>query len=253
MAKEKKIVINMGLPAWMGTFSDLMTLLLCFFVLLFSMAETDAAKFTAFINSFDGSVGIMYGGATITNSEGLVGGGVDNFANNDDIIEEYKEAQDQIIKEEMRNIEKEIQEYIDSEGVADRVEVEQRGDVVIITFDNAMLFASGSATLQPASIPVLDIMGTKLKEYLDGDNYNMKLEGHTDNVPISTAQFPSNWELSASRAIAVAQFFVTELGFDPAKTSAEGFGEYQPVGDNNTAEGRAENRRVEVKIIKSSS
>jgi len=80
-------------------------------------------------------------------------------------------------------------------------------------------------------------------------NKSIRVEGHTDNRPINTPQFPSNWELSAARAIAVAKYYINEWDFNPSQFSTEGFGEYVPVADNSTPEGRAKNRRVEIKIL----
>jgi chemotaxis protein MotB len=128
--------------------------------------------------------------------------------------------------------------------------VEREGDFIVLRFDNVLLFDTGKAEIKAGSILDLSLLGEKLKEYID-QNYVLDCEGHTDNVPIKTAQFPSNWELSAARAIAVAKFYVEEMDFDPQKVSARGFGEYNPIADNATAEGRSMNRRVEIKLSKS--
>ncbi|OOB77522.1 MAG: hypothetical protein ATN33_08125 [Epulopiscium sp. Nele67-Bin001] len=242
-----------GSPAWMATFSDLMTLLLCFFVLLFAMADLDAEQFMAFINSFNGSTGIIDGGEVLMNDTGMVGGGVENLPDERTVLEELismVEAQvDAQVQEEMASIKEEIEEFIIENELEHKVSVEQNGDAVVLTFADVMLFDSGSAELKTIGIPVLDTIGGKIKTYIE-QGYHVRAEGHTDNVPISTAIFPSNWELSAARAIAVAKYFINYLDFDPHGVSAEGYGEYYPVADNNTDEGRAENRRVEVKVIK---
>ncbi|ONI37748.1 hypothetical protein AN639_09030 [Candidatus Epulonipiscium fishelsonii] len=247
MAKKQKMEeIKMGAPEWMATFSDLMTLLLCFFVLLFASSSQDAAKFAAIANSFDGAPGIMVDGDIMLNEHGMVGSGLEEYPDPPAIIEALAD----ILEDDAKSIKDEIQEYIYEEGLDSKVEVEQFGDEIVITFEDFLLFDTGKADIKPAGIPILDTMGIKIREYtLDG--YNIRLEGHTDNVPIRTAQFPSNWELSSARAIAVGKFFIDQLEFTPDTVSAEGFGEYKPIADNNTAEGRSINRRVEVKIIKS--
>ncbi len=250
MAREKKAPPpKKGCPLWMGTFSDLMTLLLCFFVLLFAMAETDVEKFQAFVNSFNGSTGIIDGGEVLMNVNGMVGSGVDTFPQDDELIAAVEKLKEQLLVNEMEEIKQEIEDYIIGEDIEQKVSVERNGSEIIITFEDTLLFDSGQATIKAVGLPIIESIGLKILGYLD-DGYFIICEGHTDNVPISTVVFPSNWELSASRAIAVAKFFVDELGFDPSNLSAEGFGEYRPIGDNSTEEGRAANRRVEVKIIK---
>ena len=117
---------------------------------------------------------------------------------------------------------------------------------VTITFKDGILFDSGKADLKPEAISILDKIGIQLAKY---PNNRIRFEGHTDNRPINTPQFPSNWELSAARAIAVAKYYINELNFTPSQFSTEGFGEYVPIADNSTAEGRAKNRRVEIKIL----
>lgn len=245
MAKKQKIEeIKMGAPEWMATFSDLMTLLLCFFVLLFASSTQDAAKFAAIANSFDGAPGIMVDGDIMLNEHGMVGSGLEQYPDPPTAIEALTE----ILADEAKSIKDEIQEYIDEEGLDSKVGVEQFGDEIVITFEDFLLFDTGKADIKPAGIPILDTMGVKIREYtLDG--YNIRLEGHTDNLPISTPQFPSNWELSSARAIAVGKFFIDQLEFNPDTVSAEGFGEYKPIADNATEEGRAINRRDRKSVV----
>ncbi len=258
--EKKEAPPKKGCPAWMGTFSDLMTLLLCFFVLLFAMAELDAEKFMAFINSYSGSTGILDGGEILMNDAGMVGGGVENMPDEQQVIQDIvamieakadAEADElaQETLEEMKSLVEELREFIMENQLEHQVSVERDGDVAVLTFADVMLFDSGSASLKSEGLPVLEIIGTKIQTYVE-DGYRVRAEGHTDNVPISTVIFPSNWELSAARAIAVATYFIDVLNFDPHGISAEGYGEYYPIADNDTAEGRAANRRVEVKVLK---
>lgn len=234
-----------GAPAYMNTYGDMMTLLLCFFVLLFSMSSVDAAKFKAFVDSFSGSTGVLDGGEIIMQEAGMLGNGMKAFPSQRNITDSSSEE----IKNQLKGVEKQIEKFIYEEKLDELIGVEKRGDAIIITFDDVLLFETGKANLKPAAIPVLSKLGKELKVYV-GNGYRMKLEGHTDNVPIHTAQFPSNWELSSARAIAVAKFFIEEMDFSPKAISAEGYGEYVPVEDNSTSEGRAKNRRVEIKLSK---
>ena len=114
-----------------------------------------------------------------------------------------------------------------------------------LTINGSLLFASGSAQVQESAYPVLDKVGAVLSSYAGG---TIEIEGHTDNVPIHTSQFANNDELSDARALAVFYYIIDATDLDPANIKHSGRGEYQPVADNTTAEGRAKNRRVEIRI-----
>ncbi|MGL6174623.1 MAG: flagellar motor protein MotB [Cellulosilyticaceae bacterium] len=226
-----------GAPSYMNTYGDMMTLLLTFFILLFSMSSIDASKFRAFIESFSSSSGLLDGGEVLLNDSGMVGASLQVMP--EELTDEEK----------MEKVKEELEQFIQIEDLAYQVGVQQKGDEVILTFEDMLLFEIGKAHIKPAAVPVLGTLGEKLRMYLE-KGYNLKIEGHTDNIPIKTVQFPSNWELSAARAIAVAKFFIEEMDFDPTTVSTEGFGEYRPITDNSTEQGRAMNRRVEIKLTK---
>ncbi|WP_069997460.1 flagellar motor protein MotB [Cellulosilyticum sp. I15G10I2] len=237
-----------GAPAYMNTYGDMMTLLLTFFVLLFSMSSIDVAKFRAVIASFDGSIGVLSGAQTIEENTSMLGNGIKQFPqkkNKEDLKQQANKDAQEILDKLKQNLE----QYVQDKNLQDKVSIEQNGDEIILRFDDVLLFDTGKADIKPGAIPVLDTLGVRLKEYLE-QGYRIRLEGHTDNVPIRTSQFPSNWELSAARAIAVAKFFTDEMSFEVSKISTEGFRDNVPIGDNGTPEGRAMNRRVEIKISK---
>lgn len=235
-----------GAPAYMNTYGDMMTLLLTFFVLLFSMSSIDVAKFRAVIASFDGSIGVLSGVQAIEENMSMLGNGIRQFPEKK--VEAIKEqGKNQKAQETLNQMKQNLEQYVEEKNLQEKVTVSQNGDEIILRFDDVLLFDTGKADIKPGAIPVLDTLGTRLKDYLT-QGYRMRLEGHTDNVPIKTSQFPSNWELSAARAIAVAKFFTDEMSFEVSKISTEGFRDNVPIGDNNTPEGRAMNRRVEIKI-----
>ncbi len=237
-----------GAPAYMNTYGDMMTLLLTFFVLLFSMSSIDVAKFRAVIASFEGSVGVLSGGETIEENTNMLGNGLRQFPEKKN-KEDLKQQTNKDAENELKKMKKSLEQYVEDKNLHDKVTIEQNGDEIILRFDDVLLFDTGKADIKPGAIPVLSTLGIKLKGYLE-QGYRLRLEGHTDNVPIKTAQFPSNWELSAARAIAVAKFFTDEMSFEVSKISTEGFRDNIPIGDNKTPEGRAMNRRVEIKISK---
>ena len=245
--KKKEDEVKKGAPAFMNTYGDMMTLLLTFFVLLFSMSTIDAAKFKAVIASFEGSIGILEGGDTITENANILGNGVSQFPVSKNNLNLEEAAQRD---QELTALEQELKEYTSKKQIDDQLMVEKNGDEVIIRFSDTLLFESGKAEIKAGVIPTLDMLSSKLQECIN-EGYTLRFEGHTDNVPIRTAQFPSNFELSGARAAAVARFYIEEKGFDPTQISIEGMSEYHPLADNSTAEGRSQNRRVEIKIGKS--
>lgn len=245
MKKKAEDEPKKGAPAYMSTYGDMMTLLLTFFILLFSMSSVDASKFRSFIDSFPGANGLLEGGEVLLNDTGMLGNGVERFPQ-----EAVKEASDYPVNEKsMKAIKQDLEEFVHNEKLEYKVGVEQQGDEIILRFEDMLLFDLGKASIKPAAIPILSTIGTELNNYIK-KGYYLKIEGHTDNLPIQTTQFPSNWELSAARAIAVAKCFIEDMDFDPTYVSTEGFGEYKPIGDNSTKEGRAMNRRVEIKLTR---
>ena len=238
-----------GAPAYMNTYGDMMTLLLTFFVLLFSMSTIDAEKFKALVSSFSASVSIFDGGQTIKTETNVLENGMSNFPKKEENFSPQK-VQNQ--NAELSKAEKDIQEYIEIKQIDDKVTVEKDGDAIVIRFADITLFDTGKAEIKPGAIPNLNLIGNKLSEYML-EGYLLRVEGHTDNIPISTSQFPSNWELSSARAIAVMRFYLEEMEFNPTQMSAEGRGEYHGISSNDTSEGRAQNRRVEIKLTKPTS
>lgn len=247
--KKREDEPKKGAPAYMSTYGDMMTLLLTFFVLLFAMSTVDSDKFKALASSFSASAGIFDGGQTIRIENNVLENGMSQFPVNEtsfSIEQAYKEA------EEIVKAEQDIKSYVEAEQIDDKITVQKSGDIIVIRFADIVLFDTGKAEIKAGAIPGLNLIGEKLKEYLD-QGYHLRIEGHTDNKPIHTAQFPSNWELSSARAIAVMRFYLEEMDFNPSQISAEGMGEYHPISSNDTEQARAKNRRVEIKLSKATS
>lgn len=255
--KRKSNQPKSGSPAWMNTYGDLVTLLLCFFVLLFSMSSIDVAKFKAAMSSFQNQIDVMPGGTALTDNELISNGitqinGIEQIFDNKVPLEEKGKEDEDITKSKLEEAKKDaekINEYLKEQGYENEVKVEYNSNIIKLTIEGEILFESGKADLTPEAVKLIDVISVKLIEHLP--DKTIQIEGHTDNRPINTIRFPSNWELSQARAIAVGYRLIGEHGIDPSKIAATGYGEYRPLpdSDNNTPEGRAKNRRVEIKIV----
>jgi len=208
---------------WMTTYGDIMTLLLTFFVLLLSYSTIQEESFRRALASFQDALGVLPSERSLIQFERVPA-----------IRPTPPIPPSEIIKR-MRNA-------IYSAGLKGEMKVERDKEGVRITIKSPILFNSGSADLQPGARPVLN----ELVKILEESPNIVVVEGHTDNVPIKTERFPSNWELSTARAISVGRFLFETGGLDPGRFTVAGYGEYHPVQSNDDAEGRRENRRVEI-------
>ncbi|WP_120166337.1 flagellar motor protein MotB [Thermohalobacter berrensis] len=226
---------------WMLTYSDMVTLLLCFFVLLFSFSKIDAQKFQAIIRSFQGSLGVLEGGKTIEEIP---------YINNGNLPSDLTTVEREEL-EDFRVLKAHIEEYAKEKGIENKiiVEIEERG-LIIRVLDN-LFFDSGKADIKHQAKEVLLYIGDVLKEDKFKDKH-IKIEGHTDTDPINTYRFPSNWELSAIRATNVLRFLIEKKDIDGSRISSAGYAYYRPVASNDTPENKAKNRRVDIVILKSS-
>ncbi|MBD5089400.1 MAG: flagellar motor protein MotB [Clostridiales bacterium] len=264
MAKKREEEAPKGSPAWMATFSDLMNLLLCFFVLLFSMSSIDEAKYEELVVSLSNSFSIFSGGGSAIGEGTLISNGVSQLNELDDYyndmgkaseeeetdgdpLKDYKDQLDKDQQQRTGQLYDEISEMIGQKQITDKVSLgmDDQYQYVKISLSGAILFGSGQADFLPDARPVLSKVGDILKLY---DDSLIKIEGHTDNVPISSGKFRDNMELSTARAISVWRYFVNTKKLDPKTLEASGRSEYSKIAENNTAEGRAKNRRVEIKI-----
>lgn len=253
--EEKK-----GGANWMDTYGDMVTLLLTFFVMLYSFSNLDTAKMQQFLTSFQGNVGILYEGNHIdrnNNSGGVTSsepGGVSGGVKTDG--ENGGDSHDDIIMgldvESMKNFKMlyaQVKQYVTDNNLSARIEVVGSNDEIKIRFLDNVLFKSGRADVSAQAESVLNQVAGMFKAY-DGYINRIGIEGHTDSLPINTGVFESNWELSALRAVRVARYMIEKCSIPPQKVTAEGYGEYHPIGDNSTEEGRGKNRRVEIVITR---
>ena len=290
--KQKQEEAPAGSPAWMATFSDLMNLLLCFFVLLFSMSSTDTEKFQEVIASIQSSFSIFSSGGTSIGEGQMISSGISQLEMFDDYfnsvhdgddeqyekegatdtqnegeqqedgsasnegeetsngvsVEEAKEALEEAGASESESVAEQIESKLSEYGLQDQVEVDFNANYVMITINGALLFDSGKAELTEDAIPIVDNLSKILAQY---SNNIIEIEGHTDNVPMRSGTYENNDVLSMYRALYVAERIRQVTNLNPAYIKSAGRGEYVPIADNSTAEGRARNRRVEIKIYNS--
>lgn len=227
---------DVGGSEWLATYGDLVTLLLCFFILLYSMSIMDIAKFKKAAGSLNGM--------GITGQSGSMNSNVGDTISNLDILNAID------VQEEMDDIYSKIKAIVDSKGLSEDVQVEKVGPGVLLRFKDEILFDVGQADLKANAQSTLQRIGEILKAH----DKNIRVEGHTDNVPINTSKFRSNWELSTSRAISVVKYFTEELTveerIDPKKFEVSGYGEYHPIAANDSEQNKQKNRRIEITILK---
>ncbi|MCR5669803.1 MAG: flagellar motor protein MotB [Butyrivibrio sp.] len=262
--------VKPGAPAWTSTFGDLMNLLLCFFVLLFSMSTMDAAKFEAVAASFSSAFGVFTGGELAFGEGALIGDGVsqlvelssyitsmgvaqsgedgeeDNKNIGDMEQEELMEAAEEEQLEASQELAEKIEKALQEGEIDDMVDLNYTSQYVQLTIQGAILFDSGKVELKDDALPVVDKVGQILETYAGG---TIEIEGHTDNIPMSSGgKFSNNDELSSGRALTVFYYLTENTNLDPSNLIHTGRGMYDPIADNSTDEGRARNRRVEIKI-----
>ena len=224
---HKKFEDDEDLGRWLLTYSDLITLLLAFFVVMYSMSQLDAKRFGKVTEALQGA---LKGGDSVLRSKdednNKTGHGLLNMGN-------------------LRMIQKYVEDKFKVLGKNDvlQTELTERGLVVHIM--ESALFKEGSAQLQSKAMEILDQISETIKLLPN----HIRVEGHTDDRPINTLIYPSNWELSSARATEVVRYFTNNMAVPPDKISALGYGEYRPVMPNNSIENRARNRRVDIVIL----
>ena len=260
MAREKKQDSGGGgggCPAWLATYGDMVTLVLTFFILLFSFSSIDKAKWQQVVMSLSGGSSVFNQAVPIPPEQNLLPRGV-NFSPSESVDEPQEtpppeeQQQDPANVEEQQQINDEfdklyaqIMAYVTSNQLEGLMDVEREEGFVILSFKEKMLFASGRAELNEEARSFL----AEIFMMLEGsqDSYRLlRIEGHTDNVPIRTANFEDNWALSMARAGSVLRFISDGTLIDETKFFPGGFGETRPIATNDTEEGRARNRRVDI-------
>ena len=260
-----------GVPAWVMTFADLMTLLMCFFVLLLAFSEMDAQKFKQLSGSMKEAFGVQADfkadfipkGTSVVTTEFSPGKPVDTSIDvmrqqtidvTRSTLDHAQRVEDSDAKKTSResDLERDLERL--KAALAEEIEkglatVELQGGRIVVQILEQGSFTSGDAELQPSILPTID----KLADQIDFMKGVVQVTGHTDNVPIKTTRFRSNWDLSAARAVSVAHRLMENDGVQPSRMVVTGLADTMPMVDNSTPQNRARNRRVQVTIIRTDS
>ncbi|MDR1829733.1 MAG: flagellar motor protein MotB [Candidatus Fibromonas sp.] len=228
MAKKKCPDCPPGAPVWMTTFSDLNTLLMTFFVLLVIMANFDPVKYALTVESIQGAFGVLETFPTVPIHP------IVNIPK--------KTGDEQKKKQSLKDAEK-IKQIVQTKNLQDAVKVDVTEKGIAIMLRDPVGFASGLADLKDQGKEILQDISEVVKSNPD---LKVRVEGHTDNVPINSQRYRNNWELSSARSLSVVQLFSSQTGIKPENMSAVGYGEYRPIAPNTTPEERAKNRRIQI-------
>ncbi len=255
MARKKKHPEHVNHERWLVSYADFITLLFAFFVVMFAASNADQKKAGQIANAvqvafhelavFSPSskvVPLVDGGGFGTDSKRVIGSTATAFDAAQIVAAAQKTGQ---APAELSEVKKQLETVLKAELSEHSVRILEDSRGLTISLGEAGFFNPGSALMQPKAVEVVD----RIAATLLSQAYNVRVEGHTDNTPIHTAQFPSNWELSTARATNVLQHLISRDQIPPQRLSAVGYGEYRPVASNDDAQGRSYNRRVDLVVI----
>lgn len=234
--------------SWLLPYSDLMTLLLALFIVLYSVSAVNTSKLEelsqAFKSAFSSGVGVLDHSSVIEDSDRVRKSSENSDRKSGTMTREALKQEEQ---QNLEQLKQQLDQYIKKNGLSSQLETQLNQSQLLITIRDNALFDSASAVVKPEAKKLADAIGQMLDGYPD---YEIQVTGYTDNQPIHTTEFPSNWELSTKRATNFMMILLQNPKFDPSRFSAIGRGEYHPVDTNETVAGRSKNRRVEISILR---
>lgn len=254
MAMKKEPEKHVNHERWLVSYADFITLLFAVFVVLYAMGQSDKKKVEEVAASIQASFGMATAGATApkinvidSKSITIIPSLKPEIAVSPMARPRRGQAKVRAEEKDFRQIKSSIEAYLVKQGAQSKVSLEITRRGLIVSLKEAGFFDSGRATIKPEAYELINTISEVVTQY----NNPLRLEGHTDNVPINTAQFPSNWELSTARATNGLKYLLSNFDVDPDKISATGYAEFRPLVDNSTLEGRARNRRVDLVMLSS--
>ena len=223
---------------WVISYADLVTLLLGFFIILYASAEVDMQRFEQLSAAFSQAFNVEINEGSGSNEGSSVFEAGNGFMPNGSL--------ESILDEDVLRIRAQVDQAAHDAGIAPgQVEVIRSSDSVVLRLSDSLLFTSASAQIRTEALPLLDVVA----EVLQSLPNEVRIEGHTDNVPVGTTAYPTNWELSSARATSVLRYLVETAGVEPWRMVASGYGEFAPIATNATPEGRALNRRADIVLV----
>lgn len=236
-----------SIPEWMTTYSDLVTLLLTFFILLFSMASLDKVRFQQIATALNSAFGASGGNMINTNNGKNVLTLIHKPTSlNDSKTDRIINSSPQKRATELTDFLTTVKQDIHAKRLDKYIKVIEDNQTIVLRVSSIILFNSGSAEIKPTGVSTLKKLGSHLKN-LDREIF---VQGHTDNQPINTALYPTNWELSTKRATNIVIFLIKHCGLDPTQLTPTGNSEFKPVARNETETQRSQNRRIDIVILK---
>lgn len=242
--KRKSEESGGGSERWLITYADMITLLMVFFIVLYSMSEVEKAKFNSLVESLKGAFEV----STAESVQEIPAEGIrppEFKVDLQEIPEKNEEREDN--NQKLDELMEKLRKYVEEHHLSTEIDLVNLPRGVQITITDKILFDEGSDGLKKAAIPVLDAVGGLLNTVAN----DIRIEGHTDDQPIVfSTQFESNWDLSTARADSVREFFQKKIGVKAKRMSVAGYGEYRPRKPNDSAANRAANRRVNIVILR---
>ncbi len=245
MVRKKKHPEHVNHERWLVSYADFITLLFAFFVVMFAASNSDHKKAGQVAQAVQAAFKELAVFDPAASKAVPLGGEGSSVLSPVFMEAQMMEAAKAKAQADMDSVKAQLEETLKEEIHSDLVHVSEDSRGITVSLAEAGFFDSGSAAVKAAGVPVLQRIAEKLLQV----SQNLRVEGHTDNTPIHTAMFPSNWELSTARATNVLQYLINGAHVPPQRLSAVGYGEYRPTSSNETPEGRAATRRVDLVII----
>jgi chemotaxis protein MotB len=252
MALKKEPEPHVNHERWLVSYADFITLLFAVFVVLYAMGQSDKKKVEEVMQSIQSSFGMATAGANAAKMNVIPSQAITVIPS---LKPEIKinpmgrsrsgQTKTRADEKDFRQIKSAVEAYLVKQGAQSKVTLEITRRGLIVSLKEAGFFNSGQASIKPEAYELINAIAEVMTQY----NNPLRLEGHTDNMPISTSQFPSNWELATARATNGLKYLLKNFDVDANKISATGYAEFRPIADNTTSEGRARNRRVDLVML----
>jgi chemotaxis protein MotB len=252
MALKKEPEKHVNHERWLVSYADFITLLFAVFVVLYAMGQSDKKKVEEVMQSIQASFGMANSGAPAQKINVITSNAINIMPSLKPQLSVAPSGRTgrgmgkvRAEEKDFRQIKSSIEAYLVKQGAQNKVSLNITRRGLIVSLKEAGFFDSGQAHIKPDAYELINTISEVMSQY----NNPLRVEGHTDNIPINSAQFPSNWELSTARATNGLKYLIKHFDVDPDKISATGYAEFRPIADNATAEGRAKNRRVDLVML----